>query len=364
MARNKKIWLILIAAILGILIAVAAMAGRNLYGRLTNSFEAVTYKPPSVIHTPGAGEQNRMAGNEIAEALRAAGLSERGVIDSVGVREHLRRYQTDEVDAQTLLDYAANLEKLNHLTEGYGARIPTDFWDGLSAQQIEEGEDVYTQVARFAAPGTAPYLKLMARAWERFLAFKSGEASGEDTALDAALDILLMQEDYVKEVYEDLPAEDDEEGMKAIANAKIIVWQSLIAGTSRINPLTGQPLFSHGDYGRNSVAEMWRYRMKKHLGISEIWGVTGFDWQFVGTTENANQVEHMSITSFLQLVLGEPIEALNAIEDKKVLLNGADPAEAAADKALNQAVHDTLLPNYIHDLPGAVAQLRATLKGQ
>jgi len=268
------------------------------------------------------------------------------------------------VDAATLLDYAANLQKLNQLTAAYGARIPTDFWDSLSAQQIEEGKDVYTQVARFAAPGTAPYLKLMARAWERFLAFKSGEASGEDTALDAALDILLMQEDYVEEVYEDLPAEGDESGMKAIANARIIVWQSLIAGTSRINPLTGQPLFSHGDYGRNSVAEMWRYHIRKHLGISEIWGVTGFDWRFVGVPQNANQIEHMSITSFLQLVLDEPLEALNAIEDKKVLLNGADPKEAAADKALNQAVHDNLLPDYIHDLPGAVANLRTVLKGQ
>ena len=361
---SKKTLAILIVAILAVFGVIGAITGNALYTRLTRSYQAVSYEPPSVIHTPEPDSQNRTTEAEIAGALRDAGLSERGVIDSVGVREHLRRYRAGEIDAQTLLDYAANLGKLNHLTEGYGARIPTDFWDGLSAQQIEEGEDVYTQASRFVNPGTAPYLKLMARAWERFLAFKSGEASGQDTALDAALDILLMQEDYVKEVYEDLPTEDDEEGMKAIANAKIIVWQSLIAGTSRINPLTGQPLFSHGDYGRNSVAEMWRYRMKKHLGISEIWGVTGFDWQFVGTPENANQVEHMSITSFLQLVLDEPIEALNAIEDKKVLLNGADPAEAAADKALNQAVHDTLPPTYIHDLPGAVAQLRATLKGQ
>jgi hypothetical protein len=84
----------------------------------------------------------------------------------------------------------------------------------------------------------------------------------------------------------------------------------------------------------------------------------------VGVPQNANQIEHMSITSFLQLVLDEPLEALNAIEDKKVLLNGADPKEAAADKALNQAVHDYLLPDYIHDLPGAVANLRTILKGQ
>jgi len=359
---SKKKWLILIVAIVAILIVIGLVAGKNLYSRLTNSFQPVGYQAPSVIHTPVADSQNQITADEIAGKLRAAGLSENGIIDSIGVRGHLKRYEAGELNAQTLLDYAENLATLNQLTEDYGARIPTDFWDALSDFQVEQGEDVYTQAARFADPGSAPYLKLLAQAWARFLTFKRGEASGEDTALDAALDMLLMQDDYVKEAYTEMPAKDDEAGWKGIANSKIIVWQSLIAGTSRINPLTGEALFSHGDFGRNSVAEMWRYRLKKHLGISEIWGVTGFDWQFVGTPENANQVEHMSITSFLQLVLDEPVTALNAIEDKKVLLNGADPKEANADKALNQAVHDYLQPNYIYDLPGAVAQLRSVLK--
>ncbi len=362
---SKRNWIILTISIIGVaVIIIAVVTGKDLYARLTNSFQPVSYQPPSVIHTPEAESQNQTTEDEIAKKLRAAGLSENGVIDSVGVRGHLQRYEADEVDAQTLLDYAENLAALNRLTETDGARIPTDFWDALSKQQVEEGQDVYTQVARFVDPGSAPYLKLLTRAWARFLAFKAGEASGEDTALDAALDMLLMQDDYVEEVYLDLPAADDEAGWKGIADSKIIVWQSLIAGTSRINPLTGEALFSHGDFGRNSVAEMWRYRLKKHLGISEIWGVTGFDWQFVGTPENANQVEHMSITSFLQLVLDEPITALNAIEEKKVLLNGADPKEAAADMALNQAVHDYLLSNYIHDLPGGVTKLRCVLKDE
>ena len=362
---SKRNWIILTISIIGIaVIVIAVVTGKDLYARLTNSFQPVSYQAPSVIHTPEAESQNQTTKVDIAKKLRAAGLSENGVIDSVGVRGHLQRYQAGEVDAQTLLDYAGNLATLNQLTESYGARIPTDFWDALSDYQVEQEDDVYTQTTRFADPGSASYLKLMARAWERFLTFKRGEASGEDTALDAALDMLLMQDAYVEEVYLDLPTEDDEVGMKGVADSKIIVWQSLIAGTSRINPITGEPLFSHGDFGRNSVAEMWRYRLKKHLGISEIWGVTGFDWQFVGTEKNANQVEHMSITSFLQIVLDEPITALNAIEEKKVLANGADPAEAAADMALNQAVHDYLQPNYIYDLPGAVEKLRSVLKGE
>jgi len=140
------------------------------------------------------------------------------------------------------------------------------------------------------------------------------------------------------------------------------IWQGFNAGTSRVNPLTGEALFSHSIIGHYSVAEMWRHAQGENLGISEVWGLSGFAPDFVGIPENANQIEHMSISTVLQLVLDEPIAALDGIEQEKVITGDANQREASADMALNNAIHRIMVASFNHDGLAAVEQLRCTLK--
>lgn len=45
----------------------------------------------------------------------------------------------------------------------------------------------------------------------------------------------------------------------------------------------------------------------------------------------------MSVSTVLHLVLDEPVAVLDGIEDEKVIAGDADPLEANADMALNNA---------------------------
>jgi hypothetical protein len=351
-------WLLPIFALL---IVVGAIIGYQFYQQLTRSVEVTGPITASVVMTPESDDLSEQTLQRVADRLRAARLSENGAIDSTGVQTHLQRLQDGEVDANTLLLYADDLQALNQFTAEQGALIPADFWDSQTQFDKENGVDEYTLVRESAMPGSEPYIGLLAQAYARFLAFKELEAGGEDTALDAALDILLLMDAYDRAIYGDTPAEGPEE-LAGRAQGKIMIWQSLIAGTSRINPLTGEALFSHGIFGHNSVPEIWRHAQDEGGSVSEIWGLTGFDDEFVGTPRNANQIEHMSISAYLQMVLDEPLTVLNAIEEEKVLLGKADEAEANADMALNRAIHEEFAPIYTSDGGQAVEQLRCFLK--
>jgi len=342
---------------------VGGVVAYQIYQRLTASVEVEGAVGASVVATPAAEDANEVVVAQVANRLLMAGLTREGVLDSTGVETHLQRLRDREVDAATLLQYADDLETLSRFTAENGAEIPADFWDVRTPLMVEEGVDEYTLVRGAAMPESAPYIRLLAQAYERFLTFKEQEASGEDTALDAALDILLLTDEYNRVVYSEID-EDDKEAQLYNAQAKLMVWQSLIAGTSRTNPLTGKPMFSHGLFAHNSAPIMWQYDQGEYMNVADVWGVTGFASQFVGTPKNNNQIEHMSISAFLQFVMDEPLLALNGIENEKLLRGRADSAEAHADMALNRAIAYEFVPFYATQKEQAVDHLRCFLKNE
>ena len=68
---------------------------------------------------------------------------------------------------------------------------------------------------------------------------------------------------------------DSQEALKGIADSKLMVWQSLVAGSTHINPLTKEPMFSHSILARDNVGTMYQNDMSEAMGIAEVWGVTG-----------------------------------------------------------------------------------------
>jgi hypothetical protein len=283
------------------------------------------------------------------------------VLGDTGVSGHLQRLEAGEVSGETLNQYADDLARLNQLTSDAGSRIPTNFWDVRTEAMINLDWHEYSVVHHLAEDGMEPYVRLLAQGYDRFLRFKAGEASGGETALDAALDMFALVETY----YDSVPASKLTEhapGITGEAEEVLLIWQSLVAGSTRINPLTGKPMFNHHIYARNNVGTMYQYDQNKALTIGEVWGVSGFAPKFVGIPKNNNQVEHMSISMVLQLLLREPVVVLDAVEEEKVLLGKADKAEAHADMALNKAIHHKFASIYGQSRQEAVEQLRAFLK--
>lgn len=207
----------------------------------------------------------------------------------------------------------------------------------------------------------APVFKLLAKAYARFLQFKTADSEAGDSALDAALDLLSLTEDYYHAVpFADLIEHAEE--IKGESEAVLMIWQSIVAGSTRVNPLTQKPLFSHSIFARNNVGTMHQYDVGKKMSIGSIWGVSGFADRFVGTERNMNQIEHMSISVVLQLVMNEPVFILDALEEGKILLGNADTKESHADMALNNAIHQAFKPHFSENRLQAVELLRTVLK--
>ena len=339
---------------------VGGYVGLRLYRQLTFSVQVETAGGPAVnVRAPAIASDSAEA-KAIAAQLRAAGLNETPVLNDTAISGHLARLAHGEVTVATLEQYAQNLIDLNKYTTARGTRIPTSFWDVRTPEMTATNWDEYWIVNQIAVPEAEPYLRFLADGYQRFNQFKVQEGSSTDTALDAALDLLLLADDYYASNVG--PPPDDPQERAGYAHAKLMVWQSLVAGSTRTNPLTKQPLFSHSLYARNNIGTMYQHELGRVMGIAEVWGVTGFDPHFVGIAANNNQIEHLSISTLLQMVLNEPLVALNAIEQEKRLKGEATAAEAAADTALNQAIHDVLAPLYIQDSRAAVKQLRCFLK--
>ncbi|MCB0122537.1 MAG: hypothetical protein KDE58_09855, partial [Caldilineaceae bacterium] len=244
-------------------------------------------------------------------------------------------------------------------------QIPTPFWDvrtaGMDADHVTE----YTLVNGLTQPALATYLEWMANCFTRFSAFKTDQAAGgEDTALDAALDMLLYTLDYLDATLGPLPADATAEVQQARSEQAVRMWQNIIAGTTRYNPLTDKAMVAQTLSSRYTVMEMWRYATGERAGNSELWGVSGFAERFVGEERNINQIEHMSISTFLQFVLAEPVTVLNA-EEARELLNGhsSGNAMAYADMAVNRAIADEFVPTFVGDPRGTVEHLRCFFKG-
>jgi len=360
--RRYLLWLI---PLLILLLGIAGYFGVQLYGDLTSTLAVEVMPGPATE----PGDLSNMPAIEdttfVERRLREAGLNEIPILGDTAVAGHLARLENGEVGEETLLQYADNLIYLNEYTTTNGGSIPTSFWDVKSPEMIENGWDEYGVVQQIAVPDAEPYLLLLTKGYGRFLQFKAAEASGDDTALDAALDMFALVEDYWEDYWTAVtPTSDDAvsaEETRGVANGKLLVWQSLVAGSTRINPLTNKPMFSHSIFARDNVGTMYQYDLGEAMSIADVWGVTGFAPQFVGTPENNNQVEHMSISMVLQMVLEEPVTILAAIEEEKVVAGQADAAEANADMALNSAIHNEFASSFAENGLQAVEHLRCFL---
>ncbi len=221
----------------------------------------------------------------------------------------------------------------------------------------------YSFVHQLTREKWRPYLQFLTQAYGRFIKFKHLENEGKDTALDAALDMFVMAEDYVNAVPFSFLTEHAEE-IRGETEAVLMIWQNVITGTSRINPLTGKPLFFHSIFSRDNVDTMYQYDQGKEMSTGKVWGVSGFAPRFVGTPHNNNQIEHMSISMVVQLVLHEPLAILDAIEEEKLLSGQSREEESHADMALNKAIHKEFLPYFSKNRSGAVDNIRRVLKKQ
>ena len=357
--KSRRGWLLLLGALLLLIIVVAG--GMAFYQSLTRSFQVDAPQGPVADSPEQLPPPPTAASSIVARMLSQAGLNRVPVLGDTAVSGHLTRLDNGVVSEETLIQYANDLVRLNEYTADRGVQIPTDFWDVRTEEMIANSWDEYTIVNQIAQPDSEPYLRLLADGYGRFHQFKNDEASGTDTALDAALDMMGLVDTYYESVSE-APPVDDRSAMEGYSDAKLLVWQSLVAGSTRINPLTNEPMFSHSIFARDNVGTMYQYELDQEMGIAEVWGVSGFAPHFVGIPENNNQVEHMSISMILQIVLDESVVVLDGIEEEKTLLGHAAEEEAQADMALNNAIHTNFAQNIAEEGQSAVEQLRCILK--
>lgn len=347
----------------GILLALAVFAAWQLFGLATRS-DPLQGPGAWPTATPSSATAVAALTIGIAWELENAGLKDGAYLDATGVSGHLERLRSGEVDQPALEAYVQDLARLNEITAVWGAPIPTSFWDVRDSLMEEGNVTEYALVNALARPDLESYVGLMARAYERFKTFKKSDAQGgDDTALDAALDTLLLTIDYVDEAPGPLPDDATKEEKLVRAQQVVRTWQALIAGTTRYNPLTHEAMVAETLSSRETVMAMWRHETGQEAGNSELWGVSGFAPTFVGSEANINQVEHMSITMFIQFVDGEPVIVLDLQEDKELLSGySTDEGMANADKALNLAVAGQFVPHFADDMRGTVEQLRCYLK--
>ncbi len=314
----------------------------------------------SKAKTPAAGATRL----QVEQALRDAGLSEEPLLGDISISGHLARVDEGAVTSEQLLEYAEGLRVLALRTADIGRQIPSTFWDVDTDQLRADGWDAYGVVGALASAEGKPYLEALGAAYTRFHAFKLTEMSEvgtDDTALDTALDLF----DPAIKLIDTVPPEhmlETSEYMRGREQAALYLWQQLIVGSSRRNPLTHIKLFNHGFTARFHVGTIWQYETGIALDNSTIWGVSGFAPEFVGPPENNNQVEHMSISMTVQGILREPLLVLEAFEEFETLSGSATAAEAAADDALNAAIQQAFIPGFEDDLRSAIAALRGLLR--
>lgn len=289
----------------------------------------------------------------VEQRLLAAGLHTTGLLSDLGVDDHLARLTTGEVDGATLLDYADAIDVLTARSAERGQALPPPLWDVSTPALIEAGWTVYSLAEALAADGGGVHVDLLSDAYGAFLAARPN-------ALEGALALIPLARNYVEALPEDARAEHAAHA-QTTGEATLLIWQALLSGTSRHNPITHRPLWSHGFVGHFSVPHIHQYATGEGMTPTQVWGVAGFDPMFVGPPSNANQVEHMGISALLQGLANVPGAVLNAIEAFEIVVDHEDPAAAAADRALNRAVRDVVLPLMEEDAQTIVSALRAAI---
>jgi hypothetical protein len=344
-----------------LLILPAALFGPRLYKELTSSLEVEVMEGPAIpaieINIPP--DTNTI--ENLGRQLKAAGINHEPLLGDTGIALHLQRVQEEKIALQELQQYADDLQFLKQYTSARRAFIPSSFWDVRTKEMEAKEWTEYSLVHQLTQPEWRPYLQLLTQAYGRFLKFKRLEKVGKDSALDASLDMFAMVEDYFHAV----PFASITEHAKEITGeteAVLMIWQSIVTGTSRINPLSGKPMFSHSIFARNNVDTMYQYTQEKPMSTGKVWGVSGFAPRFVGIPHNDNQIEHMSISMVIQVLLHEPLAILDGIEEEKILTGKSPPEESHADMTLNKAIHKEFLPYFPKNRLGAVENLRRKLK--
>ncbi|MCA9902997.1 MAG: hypothetical protein KC547_03995 [Anaerolineae bacterium] len=352
--QRRNIILLILVGILGVGVIFAAV----LLPRLLTSYQAPTGFDGAASATPSTDDVSEADVAHIEQRLRAVGLAESGYLSSTGIATHLQRLRDKEVSLEALENYADDLEALTQISGQYGQPIPVTFWDVRTEDMTQNNLTEYDAVHAITGPDS-PYLALISRAYNRLYDLKTSPET--DTALDAALDIFQYTVAYYVLVSPvDFDNLDDEQRAE-IAKGIVGVWQQVLVSSTRANPLTGKPMFSHSVFGHFNISSMWRYHVGADIGVGEIWGVSGFDQRFVGEPENNNQVEHMSISATLQLVLAEPLEVLNGIEERDILTGRESRVQAQADQNVNSAIAFEFIPYFADDYSGTIEHLRCVL---
>ncbi len=290
----------------------------------------------------------------LEQRLLDVGLHPTGQLSDLGVDDHLARLTAGSVDAATLLAYADAIETLAERSTERGQPLPPTLWDVSTPALVEAGWNVYSLTEALASDPGRIHVNLLSDAYAAFLEHRPN-------ALDGALAVLPLARRYVEDLPEAARAEREEHA-DTVGEATLLIWQALLSGTTRYNPITHRPLWSHGYVGHFSVPHIHQYAVGEGMTPSQVWGVEGFNPTFVGPASNSNQVEHLGISSLLQGVADVPEAVLSEIEAFEVLVDGQDSDAAAADRALNAAIRSNLLPIIDEDVFEIVDVLQATLQ--
>lgn len=290
---------------------------------------------------------------DVENRLRAAGLHPTGLLSDLGIDDHLQRLSDGAVDTKTLLSYAEAIKKISARSSARGQILPPTLWDVSTPALHNAGWTVYSLTEALASDMGGVHIDLLSDAYGAFL-------DTRPNALEGALALLPLARSYVEALPEEARAEHEAHA-KTNGQAMLLIWQALLTGTTRHNPLTHRPLWSHGYVGHFSVPHIHQYAVGKGMTPAQVWGVEGFDPKFVGPPSNANQVEHLGISALLQGVARVPGSLLSAVEAFEVVVDHENAAAAEADRALNRAVREVLVPRSEAPAEDLVTALRTAL---
>ncbi|AXT27154.1 hypothetical protein D1823_11535 [Ruegeria sp. AD91A] len=342
---NPKVIGLLCVGLLVILSAVW-LAGRKI----------LSIEPMAATSGTATLTEGQEGSAEVRQRLLEVGLHPTGILSDLGVDDHLVRLEKGEVSASVLIAYADAIEALTNQSTKRGQALPPTLWDVSTPALLDAGWTVYSLTTALASEAGRVHVDLLTDAYSAFL-------ENRPDALQGALALLPLAGSYVRALPEEARAEHEVHA-KTDGEATLLIWQALLTGTTRHNPITHRPLWSHGFVGHFSVPHIHQYATGTGLTPSQVWGVEGFSPTFVGTAANSNQVEHLGISALLQGVASVPGAVLSAVESIEVAVDGEDDAAAAADKALNAVVRDILVPRKEEDPHKLAAALHTALAAQ
>ena len=325
--------------------------------------------------------------------LTNAGLSPAGLLKSTGVQRHLERAEQGQISPSTIIQYAADLRELSAQSGADGTAIPSDFWDVRTPEmagttrsersmealaqsspsdkpdrqgnKVPLGDTLIVTSSRATTPGMAAaaqdeyamvhalsrpeyreYVRLLGRCYGHLCRFKAGRGV---TAVATALSMLREVTVYIREGH-CTEMTSSCHGLKPEQQA-IFLWQQVVTGTNRQVPYLHRDAYTHGNWGRFNVVEMWRYGVGSEIAVDDVWGLSGFAPQFIRDSTNTNQIEHMTISALAQMVLGLPALFLDILEDMEWVLRKGTYAASQADKGVNRAVARRFRPLFRLDDP-------------